>query len=62
MGICFSEQELPQINPDKVDLTHFEILKVVGRGAFGKVSTDARRVLFSERGSRPFVVIFNSRL
>lgn len=34
---CSSESGGP-MNPDAVDLSHFTMLKVVGKGAFGKVS------------------------
>ena len=37
MGTCASVQDPPP-NPDYVDLTHFELLKVVGKGGFGKVN------------------------
>lgn len=33
MGLCGSTEA---INPDFVDLSHFELLKVVGKGGFGK--------------------------
>jgi len=36
MGLCGSSVAPP--NPDEVDLTHFELLKVVGKGGFGKVN------------------------
>jgi serine/threonine protein kinase len=36
MGACASSQSGP--NPDKIDLSHFKLLKVVGKGAFGKVN------------------------
>jgi serine/threonine protein kinase len=36
MGVCTSS--LPPVNPNAVDLSHFELLKVVGKGGFGKVN------------------------
>lgn len=38
MGGCLSASALPPPNPLCVDLTHFELLKVVGKGGFGKVN------------------------
>ena len=37
MGNCSGSSAEPP-NPDNVDLTHFELLKVVGKGGFGKVN------------------------
>ena len=37
MGNCGSLKDPPP-NPDCVDLSHFELLKVVGKGGFGKVN------------------------
>ena len=37
MGNCVGSSAEPP-NPDRVDLTHFELLKVVGKGGFGKVN------------------------
>jgi len=34
---CFGSKPIPP-NPNEVDLTHFELLKVVGKGGFGKVN------------------------
>lgn len=36
-------QQSQRINPNVVDLSHFEILKVVGRGGFGKVNAVENR-------------------
>lgn len=36
MGSCLSSE--PKLNPNRVDETHFELYRVVGRGAFGKVN------------------------
>ena len=35
MGLCGSSG--PNMNPEKVDLTHFDVHRVVGEGGFGKV-------------------------
>jgi serine/threonine protein kinase len=43
MGICFSGPALPPVNIKEVDLTHFELLKVVGKGGFGKVNAIEHR-------------------
>jgi serine/threonine protein kinase len=43
MGICFSGPQLPPINKVEVDLSHYEVLKVVGKGAFGKVNAVENR-------------------
>lgn len=43
MGGCFGSATDRGINPNAVDLTHFEILKVVGRGGFGKVNAVENR-------------------
>lgn len=37
MGCCTSQGPVP-LNPNQVDLSHFELLKVVGKGGFGKVN------------------------
>ena len=37
MGNCSGSNAEPP-NPERVDLTHFELLKVVGKGGFGKVN------------------------
>lgn len=34
---CFGSKPLPP-NPNEIDLSHFELLKVVGKGGFGKVN------------------------
>ena len=42
MGACSSMHEPPP-NPDFIDLSHFELLKVVGKGGFGKVNAITHR-------------------
>ncbi|MES1910746.1 MAG: hypothetical protein MHM6MM_003281, partial [Cercozoa sp. M6MM] len=42
MGCCGSTTVQP-INPHHVDLSHFDMLKVVGRGGFGKVNAVRHR-------------------
>ena len=41
---CISSQQLPPPNPVQVDLSHFLICRVLGRGGFGKVQAVQRRV------------------
>jgi serine/threonine protein kinase len=36
MGICLAKPPPP--NPYEIDLSHFDVLKVVGKGGFGKVN------------------------
>lgn len=43
MGAVCCGSRVKRINPDFVDLTHFEILKVVGKGGFGKVNAVENR-------------------
>ena len=43
MGNLCSATPEPPPNPDRVDLSHFELLKVVGKGGFGKVNAIQRR-------------------
>jgi len=43
MGCCSSDSN-PPINPEEVDLSHFELLKVVGKGGFGKVNAVENRI------------------
>jgi len=40
MGLCSS---LDSANPLQVDLSHFELMKVVGKGGFGKVNAVAKK-------------------
>lgn len=40
MGLCGST---PGPNPDEIDLTHFEVMKVVGKGGFGKVNAVTKK-------------------
>lgn len=40
MGVCGSTEA---VNPDFIDLTHFEIMKVVGKGGFGKVNAITKK-------------------
>jgi serine/threonine protein kinase len=40
MGVCESKSNPP--NPDAIDLSHFELMKVVGKGGFGKVNAITR--------------------
>lgn len=42
MGICASDEAVA-INPHAVDLTHFEIGRVLGKGGFGKVYAVEKR-------------------
>ncbi len=42
MGCCSSSADVPP-NPERVDLSHFELMKVVGRGGFGKVNAVTRK-------------------
>jgi len=44
MGCCCSEEQLPAINPHAVDLSHFEVLRVLGRGGYGKVNAVKNRL------------------
>jgi serum/glucocorticoid-regulated kinase 2 len=49
MGACWSccrdcLDLAPPINPDRVDLTHFELHRVLGRGGFGKVQVAQSRL------------------
>lgn len=39
---CLSPPETPP-NPERIDLSHFELLKVVGKGGFGKVNAITRK-------------------
>ncbi len=59
MGICGSS--IPtEINPDMIDMSHFEMLKVVGKGGFGKVNAVQRRTnnqLFAVKRLQKCVVI-----
>jgi serine/threonine protein kinase len=41
-NICGTEDAEPP-NPHRIDLTHFDLLKVVGKGGFGKVNAIQRR-------------------
>lgn len=41
MGCWFSSE--PPVNPDQIDLSHFTLLKVVGKGGFGKVNAVQKR-------------------
>lgn len=41
-NVCGGEEQEPP-NPDQIDLTHFDLLKVVGKGGFGKVNAIQRR-------------------
>eukprot|EP00954_Amorphochlora_amoebiformis_P017339 1318490-Amorphochlora_amoeboformis.AAC.2 len=45
MGLCASEY----VNPNKVDLSHFQIMTTVGAGGFGKVRL---AVDLKERGTK----------
>lgn len=38
MGSCLSGPAEPPPNPNQIDLSHFTMLKVVGKGGFGKVN------------------------
>lgn len=42
-NFCSGISSEPPVNPERVDLTHFELLKVVGKGGFGKVNACQRR-------------------
>ena len=37
MGVC-SSTALPDPNPEAIDLTHFDVQRVIGEGGFGKVN------------------------
>ena len=38
MGACCATATPIKVNEKQIDVTHFELLKVVGRGGFGKVN------------------------
>jgi len=40
MGLCGSSEG---VNPDFIDLSHFEIMRVVGKGGFGKVNAITKK-------------------
>lgn len=42
-NLCSSLNSEPPVNTERVDLSHFELLKVVGKGGFGKVNACQRR-------------------
>lgn len=43
-GMCSSSENLMPIDPNEVNISHFEVMKVVGKGGFGKVNAVADRV------------------
>jgi hypothetical protein len=43
MGACCGSGE-ERVNPNEVDLTHFEMHKCVGRGGFGRVHAAIKKV------------------
>src|SRR4051812_30899876 len=65
MGLICSSP-ITHINPDSVDLSHFHLLKVVGRGGFGKVNAIQRKsngeLLALKRMTKSNVVRKESRI
>lgn len=64
MGLCGSK--LPPPNPNEIDLSHFELLKVVGKGGFGKVNAitklDTQELLALKRMEKYAVLQSSSHL